>query len=1013
MSVRLKTMMITGVTTLALIGLLSLASRSFLLGGFVRLEQSTAQNDMERVKSALNADIATIDGFAADIATWDKAYEYIAHPTSEFVHSEFGEGATSSLAVQHYNYLVFIDNSGRIVTELGLDPITQTSVDIPESLRAAITSRIPLLQKAANRRIADGLLLLPEGPLLVAARPIIKSNGGGPVRGTVLIARYLDAAEIKRLSEQTRLLLTVNHFGDSSLPADIAEAQSHLTTAGSIYTHPMNGQLIGSYAQVDDIYGKPVLILKASLPRVIYKQGRISQLYFLGMLLFAGVTFAVVAQFLLEKLIVARLSALTANVSAIASKGEASQRVLCDGNDELATLAGAINRMLESLQRSEILKSEVEERHRIFMDNIPAIAAIKDEVGRYLYVNESMLRLFRKDRAFIEGKNASDWMPAELAQEIDKHDRLVWESGKTMQFEETVPASDGALLQFLTYKFPLETDAGARRLGMVGIDITDRKRTEAELEKAKRLAEIANRSKSEFLANMSHEIRTPLNGIIGMTELTLDTELRPVQHEYLEMVRASADFLLSLLNDILDFSKIEAGKLDMESIDFDLQQLLDETMSAVSMRAHEKGLELACDVGPGFPGLLQGDPTRLRQVIVNLVGNAIKFTSTGEVVLRVEVEQQNDRQVVLHFQVRDTGIGIPMEHQQNIFEAFTQADGSTTRKFGGSGLGLAIASRLVARMNGRIWIQSEPGKGSIFHFTAAFGWRASPGLLQKSIDTGLLQNIPVLVVDDNVTNRTILQVILSGWKMKPTMVGDGRGALALLVTSAMDQSPFALAILDGHMPGMDGFEVAAEIRQNPLLRDTVVILLTSIGVPGDAEHMRGLGICAHLSKPVRPSDLLRTIQRELGLPIHAEAKRSDPAEDPKLVTSRHLRILVAEDNAVNQVIAVRMLEKRGHTVVVAATGRMAVDLLREQDFDVVLMDVQMPELDGLEATKLIREREKVTGAHVPIIATTAHAMVSDRERCMEAGMDSYISKPLNIKSLLALIETVVSGAPAA
>jgi PAS domain S-box-containing protein len=1007
MSVRLKTVMIIGVTTLALIGLLALASQSFLLGRFIRLEESAAQEDIGRVKDALDSEIATLNRPAEDIATWDKTYEYMAHPTSDFIRAEFGEGPTSTMAVQQYNVLLFVSPSGKIVTALGMDLATQAAAPVPESLESRVTPGSPLVRAAADHQGMEGILLLPEGPMLVAMRPILHTDRSGPSRGAVLVGRYLDQAQIRQLAEKTRLSLSVHRFDEPSLPTDVVEAHEHLAAPGSVFIHPRNAGTVGAYARVDDVYGNPALILRADVPREIYHQGRISQLYFLGSLLFAGVIFGIVTQFLLERLIVTRLSNLSENVSAIALKGEASARVRSSGRDELATLANAINGMLASLQRSESLKLEVEERHRAFMSNIPAVAAIKDEAGRYLYVNELMASIVWSGRKAGEGNTAEDWMPPELAQQIAQHDKLVFETGKAGVFEEIVPAIDGKLRHFLTYRFPLESHAGVRRLGMVSIDIDDRKRTEAELQKAKQLAEAANQSKSEFLANMSHEIRTPMNGIIGMTELALETDLTPEQRDYLSAVKTSADFLLALLNDILDFSKIEAGRLDMESIDFDLELLLDETMSTLSVRAHEKGLELACDLLPGVPEGLQGDPTRLRQVLMNLVGNAIKFTHSGEVVLRVEAEDQDEAQATLHFQVMDTGIGIPLEQQERIFDAFTQADSSTTRRFGGTGLGLAIASRLVGRMNGRLWMESGPGKGSTFHFTAIFQ-KSQEARIQTELAVGAhaLRGIRVLVVDDNSTNRRILQSVLSRWEMNPALVGNGHQALAELERAAELQSPFRLVILDGQMPEMDGFEVASLIQRNSRLAATAVIMLTSMGIRSEVQPARHLDIRAYLTKPVRRVDLLQTIYRALGLAVRIEDDKSRPHEDARQVRLRPLRILVAEDNAVNQAIIVRMLAKRGHTTVVTASGRAALDVLGQQEFDVVLMDIQMPELDGFEATRFIREQEKGNARHLPIIATTAHAMTGDRERCMAAGMDGYISKPLNSKDLFAVIDAV-------
>jgi two-component system, sensor histidine kinase and response regulator len=664
----------------------------------------------------------------------------------------------------------------------------------------------------------------------------------------------------------------------------------------------------------------------------------------------------------------------------------------------------------ERKEAEQALRSS-EEKFRQLAENIREVFWIMPpEADQIPYVSPAFEQVWERTRESLY-KNPISWVESIHPDDRERAQALLIRQmrGEPVLREYRIRTPGGVEKWIRDRAFPIRDDAGqVSRVVGIAEEITEQKRYEEALIHAREVADVANQAKSDFLANMSHEIRTPMNGIIGMTELTLDTELDSTQREYLNAVKYSADALMAVINDILDFSKIEAGKLGLDPVEFSLRECVGHAMKTLSVRAHEKNLELICSVPPGLEDVVVGDPVRLRQVVLNLAGNAIKFTTQGEVVLRVQPEAIGPDAMTLHFTITDTGMGIPAEKQNVIFEPFTQADTSTTRKHGGTGLGLAISARLIEMMGGRIWVESAAGLGSTFHFTARFGKGAAKSPAGVRPPPSILENLRALIVDDNATNRQILHKNLEYWRMIPSAAAGAREALELLHQATSDGVPFGLAIVDCHMPETDGFMLVEEIRKSPALAGLVTVMLTSGGQRGDGARCKELGIAAYLIKPILQSELLEALLLALGS-SSAAVQTDQPAVRQSLRREgTPLRVLLAEDNAVNQRVAVRFLEKQGHTVVVASDGMKALEALAKQRFDVVLMDVQMPVMDGVEATAAIREKEKATGIHIPIIAMTAHAMTGDRERFLASGMDGYVSKPIHGPDLLEAIESALS-----
>ena len=697
-----------------------------------------------------------------------------------------------------------------------------------------------------------------------------------------------------------------------------------------------------------------------------------------------------------------------------------------DAGGQPLRAVGAMKDISERIRSEQELRSSKQEIETILQSLQSGLLIIDAETHEIVEANPAACRMIGLPRQDVVGHRCHRFVcPAEaeacpitdLGQVVDNSDRMLLTADHRWIpiLKTVVPVTLGdreCLLESFVDITERKRAEDVLRSTMTELELTNRQLEEtiARANEMALLAEMANVAKSQFLANMSHEIRTPMNGVIGMTGLLLDTDLTPEQRQYAEMVRTSGDNLLSLINNILDFSKIEAGKLELEMLDFDLRTTMEDVVEMLAVKAHEKGLELTCLVDPGVPSFLRGDAGRLRQIVVNLVGNAMKFTREGEVDIRIGLEQETEKTVLLRFTIRDTGIGIPADRQGILFTMFSQVDGSTTRKYGGTGLGLAISKQLAEKMGGRIGVHSEEGKGSTFWFTVELARTADarPG---ESPGCGEIAGLHALVVDDHETNRLLVNTLLLSWGCRPAEAKDGPTALRMLQDGLRSGDPFHVAVIDYLMPEMDGLELGLRISEDPELGDVRLILMSSLGQGGEITHIAKDRFAAWLTKPLRQAQLKECLAMAVGAGAAEDRKREHPMSKPSSVAEpvrRNIRILLAEDNLINQKVARVMLEKFGYRVDAVSNGQEAVEALIHIPYDLVLMDCQMPEMDGFEATRLIRGGNRCLDPGVPIVAMTANAMRGDRERCIEAGMDDYIAKPVQPRELADMVDRLVT-----
>jgi PAS domain S-box-containing protein len=982
-----------------LVILAALSAASFLLSYFVlqatvyptflELDHQAAHENVQRVEAAIQANLDALLLINSEYSQWDDTYEFMLDFNIDYISSNLTPIILENI---HADSMVILDMRGDVVAAISRDSIITEPFPKHLPFKEFDSIRHKLTASDSNTSRLSGVIRTSKGPFLFASLPILKSNETGEPRGSVVFGQFLNAQNIQRIRDQisvefqilpTPTLLFEEGFGDNSDPVknEMPRRQDSITTH--------------EYRNIEDIFGQPAFLLDVSTPRSVLAAGQRAVNMALVFLAITSLLYLLVSGFSLRRLIVKPVAELTEHI-ALLRRGDKknAESVAITRTDEIGTLTRQFNSLVKELRQAHEEMAEARDRVALILNSVSEGVVGQDLQGRAVFVNPSAAEMMGYTPQELIGHrpydlaHAGDIENAQRAPDASQIFRAATSGEQKLTADIVLSRRDGSYFPAECTTNPIFRDGALQGAVVTFRDITERKKYEQALVDARSQAEKASRAKSDFLARMSHEIRTPLNGILGMTDLLLNSaQLDAVQRRYVETIEQSGDALLAVINDILDFSKIEAGKLELDFAPFNLRNLVEESVQLVAERAHSKGLELCCDIDPDLHTSMQGDAARLRQVLINLLGNAVKFTSKGEIVIRVKAVEGDDEHGGLHFEVQDTGIGIKPEKQNQIFDLFTQADGSTTRKYGGTGLGLPISKQLVELMGGRLEVDSMPGRGSTFAFTV--------NLIRAAVDPEALQadvlaDLTVMIVDDNATNREILRQQLKSWQIKVVETTSGPEALQELARMSEEQEALDAILLDMQMPDMDGLQVAQAIRQGCDYHEVPLIMLSSVSTGGNSDAHADVGLNAWLTKPVRQSrlyDALAAVISGTAMDMTFYGSDSKLRVLSLFTPDQAYSVLLAEDNKVNLAVARGMLAELGYQVQTASDGREALQYVQRERFDLVLMDCQMPNMDDQNLVP------------TPIIALTANALKGDRERCLAAGMDEYLTKPFTMEQL--------------